>query len=118
MDFLLIVILMAVFYIVPELLKRRRRPERYEYPDIPLPLPPTEMKAAKLEAEPEEIPESKLWTGQGTTAAETAVAVKTKTTEEVPMLQGRFTQEALINGFIFAEIIRPPRAYRPMRRRL
>ncbi|MBP2641775.1 MAG: hypothetical protein H6Q66_2726 [Firmicutes bacterium] len=118
MDFLLIVILMVVLYIVPELLKRRRRPERYEYPDIPLPLPPSEMKAAKLEAEPEEIPESKLWTGQGAIIAETAVSARPKTTEEVPMLQGRFTQEALINGFIFAEIIRPPRAYRPMRRRL
>jgi len=117
MDFLLIVILMVVLYIVPELLKRRRRPERYEYPDIPPVLPPSGMKA-KPEAEPEEIAESKLWTGHITTDAETDVAAKTKTTEEAPILQGRFTQDGLINGFIFAEIIRPPRAYRPMRRRL
>jgi len=116
MDFLLIVILMAVFYIVPELLRRRRRPERYEYPDIPLPAPSTELKAEQIEAEPEEFPAGKLWTGQEAVSAEASAVSRTTTTEEAPILQGRFTQEALINGFVFAEIIRPPRAYRPMHR--
>lgn len=117
MDFLVIVILMAVLYIVPELLKRRRMPERYEYPTIPLPSP-TEVKAEKTEAAPEKLPERKLWTGQGTLSEETPSVDRTKTMEESSLVPGRFTQEALIHGFIFAEIIRPPRAYRPMRRRL
>ena len=119
MDFILIVILMAILYIVPEVLKSKRKPERYQYPDIPLPAP----QPAKIEPEPpvmaaEELStRTVLWTGQVTMATEPPISKK-KTGEETPSLQSVISQEALINGVIFAEIIRPPRAYRPMRRRL
>jgi len=38
----------------------------------------------------------------------------TSVVEEKPAWQGAVDRQAIINGFIFAEILQPPRAYRPI----
>jgi hypothetical protein len=39
-DIVVPLILMIVFYLVPEILKKRRKPEEYKYPEIPDNVPP------------------------------------------------------------------------------
>lgn len=39
-DIIVPLILMVVFYLVPEILKKRRKPEEYKYPEIPDTVPP------------------------------------------------------------------------------
>lgn len=117
MDFILIVILMAVLYLVPEMLRQKRKPKQYEYPDIPQPEPklPKE-KPGQVETVSDKIAESVMWMKPLTAPADGSSVSAAKANEEISATQGRFTQEVLVNGFIFAEIIRPPRAYRPLRR--
>ncbi len=121
MDFIFIIILMAVLYIVPELLKRRGKPKTYQYPDIPQPAPqPSDMKIKSKPAEPvqERFLADRIPTEQEVAPAAMPAASEVKKQEETPRLPGCLSQEALVNGVIFAEIINPPRAYRPLRRRL
>jgi len=121
MDFIFIIILMAVLYIVPELLKRRGKPETYQYPDIPQPAPqPLEVKIKSKPAEPVQngFLNDLALREQEAAQTRTPAASELKKQEEPTLVPGRFSQEALVNGFIFAEIINPPRAYRPFRRRL
>ncbi|EAX47565.1 undifferentiated embryonic cell transcription factor 1 [Thermosinus carboxydivorans Nor1] len=107
MDFGLLIILMLVLYVLPELLKRRR-PPKYEYPHIPQPAPP--------EPEP---------TGQAGAGMPPAMPIKpplppevhvpapTKAPETSPW-EGKLNNALLVNGVIFAEILLPPRAKRPL----
>lgn len=120
MDFKWVILIMLLLYVLPEIFKRR--PKKYEYPDIPQPVP---------QQAPQPVPQS--------TAIPTVVSGKgamwaipqAKAKQGLPMSevappmqvlhlqgqggtwQGNLTQASVINGFIFAEVLQPPRAARP-----
>lgn len=124
MDSLIPLLLMLVLYLVPELLKRRKQPKEYEYPDIPDKVPqPVESKPVENRPKPVLIPTvtdfpaevPKTW----------AIPEKTAVTMPPPVVvphvaatvspwQGKISPQMVQNGLIFAEIIQPPRAYRPI----
>lgn len=125
MDSLIPLLLMLLLYLVPELLKRRKEPKKYEYPDIPDKIPqPVEMQPAKNEPKPAaalmvdfsaEIPNSNSWAiphKQAVVMPDSVVIPQT--TEPVSPWQGKLSRQMVQNGLIFSEIIQPPRAYRPI----
>lgn len=121
MDIVTILILMALFYLVPELLKRGK-PKTYEYPQIPDRVPP-----------PDTIPPPGPLKGEGKTVSavesdiiQLALPPRPEVhppvevnpllpTSEESSWQGRLDQATVLNGIIFAEILQPPRAKRPLR---
>lgn len=110
MDFVIIVIVMLVLYVVPELL-RKRRPQKYEYPDIPQPVQvkmPSEMSLQNKT-------EVKHHEGVKPTFV-MPPEVSIPSVQEKSPWQGKFNNTVLYNGIIFAEILQPPRARRPMLR--
>lgn len=125
MDELIPLLLLVILYLVPELLKRRKKPKEYEYPDIPEKIPPL----------PEPPAKAKVRTPPLTPAVhkygiETAHAVSPKPaltmpapvhiphiTEPASPWQGKLSPQIVQNGLIFAEILQPPRACRPLWRR-
>ncbi|WP_425057567.1 hypothetical protein SCACP_20830 [Sporomusa carbonis] len=127
MEGLIPLLLMLVLYLVPELLKRRKQPEEYKYPEIPdKPLPPSDISSTdvKIKAIPQETvfeqaPEPKnIWP----VIPKAPVVMPStgnvpKITDSVSPWQGKLSPQMVQNGLIFAEIIQPPRAYRPIWRR-
>lgn len=115
MDILIPLILLAVLYLVPELL-RRRKPKEYKYPEIPnAPNPPA--KLPKAEA-PLAFSEKTKSTGFAVKPQENNVGKKPSpvTTNDATAANTPFHLDntALVNGVIWSEILQPPRAYRPM----
>lgn len=109
---------MLLLYIVPELFKRR--PKKYEYPEIPQPVPES---APEPEAKPATVSNKGL-----TWALPQPMAKGSMPMSEVapPMQvyhmqetgdnwQGSLSHASIINGLIFAEVLQPPRALRPFR---
>jgi len=111
---------------VPELLKRRK-PKTYEYPEIPDRVPP-----------PETLPTATLPTQQPATVGQSSTisfthkaALAVQPTPEVQLVdlqaasglgeyspwQVSLDQTAVVSGMIYAEILQPPRALRPLRPR-
>lgn len=127
MDSLIPLLLMALFYLIPELLKRRKQPKEYKYPDIPDKVPaPAEIKSKPAEtkvnpAKPIVNAAShapKNWEiPQKTTVAMPPPVTVSHSTEPVSAWQGKLSPQIVQNGLIFAEIIQPPRAYRPIWRK-
>lgn len=106
MDFAYILLLMAILYLLPELL-RRRKPKQYEYPDIPERVPQPQAVKKEQRAQPEI---------RRPAAAPSLVMpdpVHVPVTKEESPWQGQINLGVIQNGYIFAEIIQPPRAYRP-----
>lgn len=154
-DIIVPLILMVVFYLVPELLKKKRRQEEYKYPDIPdgrpAPTPdrapppgerprPAEAKRPEVKPPapgrvppvpdivlppvPEERPrpavvhrppEPTVRPAETVAAAKLPPALAVPAFAEAQPWAGRLDRAAVLNGIIFAEIIQPPRAKRPMR---
>lgn len=125
MDSLIPLLLMLLLYFVPELLKRRKRPEEYEYPDIPPKVPTpvgTKPQPAEIKAKPAAQPAltytdftSQTWDApQKTTIPMPAPVHIPHTTEPVSPWKGKLSPQIVQNGLVFAEILQPPRAYRPI----
>ncbi|HEY3424289.1 MAG TPA: hypothetical protein VGL27_05795 [Negativicutes bacterium] len=111
MEIVIPLLLMVVFYLVPELL-RRRRPQDYQYPKIPEQTPPGQIKMHQEKLVYQEPLPVKKTTSQHSV---TPAVVKDPTDgQEQPAWQGKIDNSMLVNGVIFSEILRPPRAYRPM----
>lgn len=137
MELILWLILMAAFYIVPEILKRRRKPEEYEYPEIPDRVPPPETKApaakpkekpapVKPMSEPVYLPPVSATAASAPGAfiampdtlhhlAEEPKTAAVTMSESGPW-QGRLDNASVLNGVIYAEILQPPKALRNIRR--
>ncbi|SMC93918.1 hypothetical protein [Sporomusa malonica] len=127
MDILIPLLLMLVMYLVPELLKRRKQPKEYEYPDIPEKVPqPIDIKPAEIKVKhtPQQTAEvaveaPKTWAipPKPAISMPTAVTVSHFSEPATPW-EGKVSPQMVQNGLIFAEIIQPPRAYRPIWRHL
>lgn len=119
MDIVTLLILMALFYLVPELLKRRR-PKTHEYPQIPDRVPaetmpsPAPVKTGENVAVSFADKAAVAVTAQHEARPAEIMAVPSLV-DEPPRLV-RLDQAAVVNGIIFAEILQPPRAFRPLRR--
>ncbi|MDT8901953.1 hypothetical protein [Anaeroselena agilis] len=136
------VILMILFYLVPEILKKRRRQQEYKYPEIPdrVPPPVDTRPTAPGRVPPtgerwpaEEPPLRPVPVEERSQPAVTAyhaaeplsMQVEESFTQDSPPAavvvaearpwDGRLDQAAVMNGIIFAEIIQPPRCKRPLR---
>jgi len=109
MDIIWVIIFMVVFYLVPLLLKSRQ-PKKYEYPDVPRRVPP-----------PEVVLPAVLTTNLGLEPVEKSVQSKvlppriTDTMDNSVGWQGNLSQDAVLSGIIFAEILKPPKALRHKR---
>lgn len=114
MDFFTIAIIMAIIYLLPELL-RKRKPKEYKYPEIPENAPPSPMAA---------VPES--------TVAESPVHISHSVPPTVSQItyaapgdidnkngwSGNLNESLVVNGIIFAEIVSPPLAKRNSKQRV
>ena len=146
-DIIVPLILLAIFYLVPEILKRKRRQAEYKYPEIPDQVPPPmETRAPtpgrvppeqrRLEERPVRVPASDVGRPPASderprpaasaavfqqsevqiAAVDMSAAAKVSSAmSEAGPWDGQLTQEAVVNGIIFAEVIQPPRCKRPMR---
>lgn len=115
MEIVIVLILLAILYLVPELLRRSRYFERkYEYPEIP-----EKMQAGKAPVqelyETYEDYDNKLYTGKEAVTMPAVVSTEINVPEQSAW-QGKLDGNTILNGVIFAEILQPPRAYRPIRR--
>ena len=111
-----LLLVMFILYVVPELFKRRK-PKKYEYPEFP------EAKPAEQPATVERSParafqiisssfETKLHSDSpGIVTAAPMQLIDIGTTNS---WNGKLAQHEVINGFIYAEIMLPPRALRPI----
>ncbi|BBB92786.1 MAG TPA: hypothetical protein PKA28_02825 [Methylomusa anaerophila] len=125
MDVLIPLLLMVLLYVVPELLKRRKTKE-YEYPDIPdtpdTKIPPemanTPTPIHKMEQVNQEEPVGDL---SAYASHPFAAANNMPPPVNIPQVREvispwreKLTSQTIANGIIFAEILLPPRAYRPI----
>lgn len=146
-DIIVPLVLMVLFYLVPEILKKKRRQEEYKYPEIPdrvpppmpdrvpppmenRPVPPPAAErrpdvvpppAAEERPRPAAVvhrpPEPHALPPEPHYIPMEAVAAPVAAVTEPQAWDGRLNQAAVVNGIIFAEIIQPPRCKRPLRPR-
>lgn len=126
MDIVIVLIVMAILYIIPELL-RGKKPKEYKYPDIPeapeIPKVP-EVPPAKLEKASHSYPKAAITTDKPVIPLNYTVTEKKGDTLTVPspvcavtessVPSISFNQADLRNGIIWAELLLPPRAHRPL----
>ncbi len=113
MDDLLPLLLVAIMYLVPAVWRRfivKNQTQTHVPEQVIIP---------EIEFIPEESPEEiKDYSAKLplaiTSQIETSHAIK----EETLPWQGKLTENVVVNGVIFAEILQPPRAYRPFVRRM
>lgn len=113
MDILVPLLFMAIFYLGPALLKRYRaklitQTTVTELPKIELMNAPLKVKKEVYMASATEL--------QSTTVVDHTHSVPAIVGEQSAW-QGKLDQNILVNGVIFAEILQPPRAYRPFVKR-
>ena len=111
MDFFTIVIIMAIIYLLPELLKKRK-PKEYKYPEIPVPPRPEETAPEPMAAEPRadiHIAHSEPSAVSPESQVSYAAAGDSDSKNS---WQGNLDQSMVMNGIIFAELISPPLAKR------
>lgn len=107
METIIVILLMVLFYVVPEIFGRMRKKE-YQYPEIPQPKP----KQMPIKSVPPVMPSEEAGKSlKEQTAMPPAV--------EVPNFieQPHINNSAWANGLIMAEILKPPRAHRPIHRK-
>lgn len=124
MDILIPILIMLVVYVIPELLKRRKQPKEYEYPDIPEKVPkpqPAEIKHKQPQIKKPPVLQPLNYDSPNSatshhkpTVSMPAPVVVPQTIEAVSSWQGKLSPHVVQNGLIFAEILQPPRAYRPI----
>ncbi len=127
MDSLIPLLLMLLLYLVPEFFKRRKNPQEYKYPDIPDKVPqPVGMKSAeiKVKSTPTPVTGSIMETPKAAWSVSPTPTMASSEPINVPCMtdsaspwQGKLSPHIVQNGLIFAEILQPPRAYRPLGRR-
>ena len=126
MENLIPLLLLLVLYLVPELLKRRKNPKEYKYPDVPDKVPqPPGRQPVDIISKPASTPITnvsmeapKSWhTSPKPAMAMPAPVHVPHITEAVSPWQGKLSPQMVENGLIFSEILQPPRAYRPIWRR-
>lgn len=122
MDIVIVLIVMAILYIIPELL-RGKKPKEYKYPEIPeVPEIPKVPKAppVKLEKASHSYPEVVIATDKPVNSSNLTI-IETMpipspacsiTESSVPSIN--FNQAELLSGVIWAEVLLPPRAHRPL----
>lgn len=112
MDFFTIVIIMAIIYLLPELLKKRKSKE-YKYPKIPVPpsLDETASEHMTAESPAAHIPISHSGQSAVSPASQVSYAAAGDSVRKNSW-QGNLDQSMVMNGIIFAEIISPPLAKR------
>jgi len=113
MDILVPLLILAVLYLVPELL-RKRNPKNYKYPEIPnepsvqVNIPKATIPAALNEKANSSSIDAKY--------QDNNVSSSYAKTNDVHGANESFHDDnnALVNGVIWSEILQPPRAYRPL----
>ena len=113
MDDLLPLLLIAIMYIVPAVWRRFisknqtqvHAPEQVIIPEIEPVTEETPLESMDYSAD---LPMPIISQVEG---------IHTIAEEALPW-QGKLTENVVINGVIFAEILQPPRAYRPFERRM
>lgn len=131
MDIVITLLLMVALYLIPEILKRKN-PKEYKYPEIPeKPNPPEARPLPTISKAP--TPKAPRYESQEAQFPP-AVAISKYSVSEAVDLRGKETpsiitvneknyncqqsrqldQAALLNGVIWAEILLPPRAHRPI----
>lgn len=123
MEFIFVVVLALLLFGIPELLRSKRT--KYEYPEIPDPeqemqrMPPhyevRRVRDLYKEADGEGI--SLEWegqTGKGDSLAPAAADASVHAVEKTNPWSGHLNLPSIVNGVIFAEILQPPRAKRPL----
>ncbi|MDD4602089.1 hypothetical protein SDC9_08965 [bioreactor metagenome] len=125
MDLIITLIIMAALYFIPEVL-RRKKPQEYKYPEIPdtqsLPKPvslPTMKKAPHYKPKEVVIPSNfnssthpLLEKGGHHETLPSLPIASIEKNRTSPNIQ--FDQTAVLNGVIWAEVLLPPRAHRPL----
>lgn len=109
MDFFTIAIIMAIIYLLPELL-RKRKPKEYKYPEIPENAPLNPNVTVPEESMAIEPPAHISHSVQPTVSQVNYAA--TGDIDRKNNWQGNLNQSNVMNGIIFAEIISPPLAKR------
>ena len=139
-------ILLFFFYIVPELFKLGKKKKKYEYPKFPevkgpevkppeirLPeIKPPEIKFPGSQPAPSKPIPQIIWPkkAEPDSASVKPAQVEVKkpapsfsepaqvhaVADHAPLLSPNLSPQWIVNGVIFAEIISPPRAYRPFGR--
>ena len=134
MDIIITLVLMAALYIIPELLKNKK-PKEYKYPEIPeipdqtdMPqkpsIPKTQSESLTLKkhspyqySKDIKIPDSTYSTYCALppkVSNSEASAPMSACLERQPEQRVQMDQAAILNGIIWAEVLLPPRAHRPL----
>lgn len=110
MDIAIPLLVAAIFYLGPVLLKyyheNINKQQELQKPSVP------EIKAAPPKKR-QEIKHAASTTKPQSAAAAANLRQVSSIKEETSPWDGAIDQNMLINGMIFAEILQPPRAYRP-----
>ncbi|MEN6566662.1 MAG: hypothetical protein ABFC57_10185 [Veillonellales bacterium] len=124
MELLIVVVLLAILYLVPELLRRRKSPAEYKYPDIPAKTPPTkkdhrQQPAQRVPALQDTYQQTVMPAAEQASQINQAAVMPLEVSKPFFLpgssaWQGKLDRNAVINGVIFSEILQPPRAYRPV----
>lgn len=107
MDIVIPLLFMAIFYLGPELWKRYQA-ELYKSDQVREPIVP--------ESKVVPPPSRKVIHHRGGELQSPVIAAHVKNVpsgKEEPSSWSKLDQNMIINGVIFAEILQPPRAYRP-----
>ncbi|HWR28618.1 MAG TPA: hypothetical protein VN631_02190 [Negativicutes bacterium] len=127
MDIGLFVIIMIVMYVIPEIMKRLKPKKPYQYPEFPSTLPPDGNVPVGMPGElsrgvkPPPVP---VMTGEGMPGDEgdpswglhvEPVLPEMKGLTEAPEEKLHWGAGGAAMGLVWAEIIAPPVALRPMR---
>lgn len=106
MDILTLVVLMAVLYLVPELMRKKKK-VKYEYP-----MPQQAQQSVPQEKQKVvnklELPETSTFAVMPVAPAMATEAIKAE-----PSAWKNLDKATVVNGFIFSQILEPPRACRP-----
>ena len=108
MELKYLLLIMALLYLLPELF--RKKPKKYEYPDIPVKTP----RPVIMQPMPQYSYEVRNPVVPIPVAMPAAVNVPATVSKEATPWEGRLNSTIIQNGYIFSEILQPPRAYRPI----
>lgn len=112
MDILVPLLILAVLYLVPEIL-RKKNAKNYKYPEIPNE-PSVQVNFPKA-AIPAALNENENSASMDAKHQDNNVSFScAKPNEEGANEAFHVDNNALINGVIWSEILQPPRAYRPL----
>ena len=113
MDIFVSLLILAVVYLGPALLKHYRA--TLNKAQVPI-APPEQQVVAEV------TPSNKMAAKYVTSSSEgesiMAAANASSPVDDYSVRRSKLDDNMIINGFIFAEILLPPRAYRPFRRPL